>query len=155
MIDPALNVAQRNLSFELQRRGARRLRECSVGCKRHRRHCHEAYRARVTHHHWLSLLSIGFQLFSSAGYRLAGDEVVEWRLDCLVLDHHRFENGPLRIFSLTDKMARCAEAFWMIVGMLALVIDSSAALIERCASGRQTPPSSGSRSPSLRRLCTC
>src|SRR5258708_110430 len=46
VIDPALNVAQRDLSFELQRRGARRLRECSIGCRRHRRNCHEAHHAR-------------------------------------------------------------------------------------------------------------
>jgi len=34
--------------------------------------------------------------------------------------------SPPRIFSLTDKIAPCAEAFWMIVGILTLVIDSGA-----------------------------
>ena len=33
---------------------------------------------------------------------------------------------PLRIFSLTDKTVPCAEAFWIIIGRVVLVIDSSA-----------------------------
>jgi len=52
---------------------------------------------------------------------------VERRLDCVVLDQHHFENGlaAANFLSLTAKTVPGAEAFWMTVGMLTLLIDSS------------------------------
>jgi hypothetical protein len=79
------------------------------------------------------------KLFSSAGWRLAGGEAVERRLDCMVLDQHHFENGlaAANFLSLTAKTVPGAEAFWMIVGMLTLLIDSSMSYCaDRCLDGR-------------------
>src|SRR5256885_10109247 len=92
MVDPAANIAQWNLAFELHQRWARRLRGCPIGCKRHCHNRNEAYDTRVTHHYWLPLLSIGFQTVFSAGYRLAGGEVAKCRLDCIDLDHHHLRH---------------------------------------------------------------
>jgi hypothetical protein len=66
--------------------------------------------------------------FSSTGCGLSGGEVVKHRLDCIVSDHHHFENGLATANFLPNSQDRAlrAEAFWMIVGILTLVIDSSA-----------------------------